>query len=312
MRFAVSVSAVVVSCVSTLCGQSIAPAAAPTPSPAYFDGLVKAREQRAALLLTEIRESDKRIEDRIATIVDGLTKIQDSRDSRTQVAKLKSDTMAGLVKSIQTLQTRRAQLVEEIRRPTLRITVDQKKKIIAIFDAKIEKRVDQVLALQKSYPTYQEHDRYTAVSGGDYGPHFVQNESWRQNRRVSTQTDSQREQVLAGLKKSIDRLESQRNLLKSRVATAKSPLQLELINAEMTRIDALVAERRAQVADVYEGTKGGGRKISQREAADLDKTLQDAQKDLQRDINTLFQRYSQFLVAVSDLDAARTAAAAQK
>jgi hypothetical protein len=292
-----------------LCAQ---PSPTPSPQNAYLASLVKSREQRVALLLDELKTSDRRIEERIDTIVDGLTRIQDSRDSGTQVTRLKTETMEGLVKNIGTFQRKRAALVEEMRRPTLRITIDQKKKIIAIFDARIEKRVAQILALQKSFPTYKESDRYTAVSGGDYGPYFVQNEAWKQNRKMSQQTDSQREKVVAGLKKSIAGLESQKNVLKGRAAASNIPLQVELINEEIARIDGLILERQKQLVEVHQGTNGGGRKLSQREANDLNKTLEDAQADLQRDINTLFSRYSQFLVAVSDLDAARTAAAAKK
>jgi hypothetical protein len=289
------------------------PTPAPTPSPsaqnAYFASLVKAREQRAALLLDEIKTTDKRIETRIDTIVNGLGRIQDSSDSGTQMARLKTTTMNALVKNIQTFQSKRAALVEEMRRPTLRITIEQKKKIIAIFDARIEKRVAQILELQKSFPTYEESDRYTAVGGGYYGTEYVQNEAWKQNRRMTQQTDSQRAKVQAGLQKSVARLESQRNTLKGRAAASKIPLQVELINEEVARIDGLILEREKQSVELFEGTTGGGRKVSQREAGDLNKTIEKAGDDLQRDINTLFSRYSQFLVAVSDLDAARTAAA---
>ncbi|MGH8047592.1 MAG: hypothetical protein ACREKL_10120 [Chthoniobacterales bacterium] len=300
------VSAALISSLGMLSAQ---PSPTPAPQNAYLASLVKSREQRAALLLAELKASDQRIEERIATIVDGLTRIQDSRDSGSQVARLKAETMAALVKNIETFQRKRAALVAEMTRPTLRITIAQKKKIIDIFDARIEKRVAQILALQKSFPIYQESDRYQAVGGGDNGPYFVQNEAWRQNRRMSQQTDSQREKVIAGLKKSISRLESQKNLLKGKAAASKIPLQVQMINDEIVRIDGLIAERRAQVAEIYEGTSGGGRKVSQREAGDLNKTLDEAQAALQRDINTLFLRYSQFLTAVSDLDAARTAAA---
>jgi hypothetical protein len=299
-----------ISGISAAFGQPSPPPA--PPQSAYLAGLVHSREQRVTLLLSEIKETDKRIEERIDTVVDGLTRIQDSRDSGTQVARLKAETMTALVKNIETFKRKRAALVKEMQRATLRITIAQKKKIIDIFDTRIEKRVAQILALQKSYPTYEESDRYQAVSGGDDGPYFVQNEAWKQNRRMSQQTDSQREKVIAGLKKSIARLESQKNLLKGRAAASKIPLEVQMINDEITRIDGLIVERRAQVAEIYEGTSGAGRKVSQREAADLNKTMDEAQVSLQRDINTLFLRYSQFLTAVSDLDAARTAAAAKK
>lgn len=297
---------------AVLCVAPVVLSAQPSPSPAppnaALAGVVKARENRVNLLLEELRSSDKRIESRIDTIVSGLTRIQDSRDSGTQIARLKEDTMEALAKNVQTFQRKRAALVEEMRRPTLRITLDQKKKMIAIFDQKIEKRVSQILALQKSFPTYKETDRYTVVGGGDDGPYFAQNEAWKQNRRMSQQTDAQKEKVVDGLKKSIARLESQKSQLKGRLSAGISPLEAQFVNEEIVRVDGLLADRRSQLAEAYEGTTGAGRGVSQREATDLNKTVREASEGLQRDINALFSTYSQFLVAVSDLDAAKTAA----
>lgn len=289
--------------------------AAETPAPdqtsAPVSSLVKSREQRAAWLLEEIRTTDKRIENRIDTIVSGLSRIRDSRDSRTQVARLKTETMQALARSIQSYQSKRAALVEEMRRPTLRITIDQKKQIIAVFDGRIEKRVNQILELQKSFPAYEETDRFQAVGGGDAGPYFVEQEAWKQNRRMSQQTDAQRAKVVAGLEKSIGRLESQKRTLDSRAATSKNPALVELIGEEVARIDATIADRRKQIVEAHQASASGQRTVSRKEAADLDRTLREAGADLQRDIDTLFRRYNEYLRALSELDAARAAAASQ-
>ena len=61
-------------------------------------------------------------------IEEALRAIGDSKDSRTKVARMKEQTIEGLKKNIGYFQTKRAALQEELRRPTLRLTDEQKRK----------------------------------------------------------------------------------------------------------------------------------------------------------------------------------------
>src|SRR5436190_24348661 len=74
-------------------GSAVQPSFAQTqstaPNAAQLTVLLNARDLRANLLRDEIRELDQRIEQRVKTIIDGLSGIADSKDSRTKVARLK-------------------------------------------------------------------------------------------------------------------------------------------------------------------------------------------------------------------------------
>lgn len=278
-----------------------APAATPSASPAA--SLAEARQQRADLLRDEIRSLDARIESRLATIIDGLAQVTDSKDSRTKVARLKEDTAKALGQNIGNYQRRRAALLEELRRPTLQLTAAQKQQIIAALDARIEKRVAQILALQKSFPSHQDYDRYKVTAGERRGADYSINEDFRQNQRVTAHTDQMRDKVIASLRQSIARLEQQ-----SRTLAATPGLE-----KERARNDALLAERRKQLREALENRPTEAqRAVDQKEAQGLDQALRQATEELRRDFTTLFARYNAYLPALAEANVARAQAAAPR
>ena len=116
----------------------------------------------------EIKQADERVVSRIDAIVQTLTSISDSKDSRTRVARMKEDTMKRLYNTMSYYDRKRAAMKEELRNPRLQLTVEEKQKVIAQFDARIEKRAQQIFALYKSMPSHKDYDRYTTVDYGWY------------------------------------------------------------------------------------------------------------------------------------------------
>lgn len=277
-------------------------AAAPVPDAVQLGAIMKAREQRTALLCDELKAQDARIEARIDSIVTALQSITDSKDSRTKVTRLKETTIDGLRKNLEYFRQKRAALLEELRRPTWRLTDEQKRKGIEAFEAHIEKRVAQILALEKSFPTHQDYARYNVHGGGDWGPTYSVNEDFKQNQRLTAHTNSQGAELEAGLRKSIARLDQQNRTLKAQGAPA----------AEIAKNDALIAERRKQLAGVLMSSATPTRAVGKKEATDLDNALRKAVEELGREFTTLFARYNALIPEFSALNAARDASAAAK
>ncbi len=277
--------------------------AAPTPtSTAPWEAALIAREQRADLLRDELKALDSRIEGRVDIIVNALSAIGDSKDSRTKVARMKEQTIEALRKNMTYYHSKRAALQEELRRPMLGLTDEQKRKGIAIFDERMEKRVAQILAVRKSLPVHKDYERYK-VTGSDWtGATYAVNEDHRQNQRVTSHTTAQRKKVEDGLRASIARIEQQNRTLKAQNAPAE----------EIAKNNALLAERRSQLATAM--TPGGTatRDVGQKEAADLDKALQTAIADLRKDFTILFARYSAYLQELSAVNQSRAAIAAAR
>lgn len=284
------------------CMAAAAQTAAKPPSQAQWEAALRAREMRAAKLRDEVNAVDARIEGRIDALLEALRAISDSKDSRTKVARMKRDTIDQLQKTIEYYQRKRAAMLAELRRPTWNLSEEQKRAVIARFDERIEKRVAQIIAVQKSLPTEQDYDRYEVTSDGWYGTTYEVSEDYRQNQRLTAHTNAQRDEVVAGLRASIARIEQQNRTLKAQNASAE----------EIAKNDALIAERRRQLATALAPVETPTRAIGSKEAADLDKALKTEIADLNRDMTTLFARYQALIQEVSAVNAARAGLAAAK
>ena len=279
-----------------------APAATVSPL-ARMEVAVAAQEKRAELLRSEIKAADARIEARVDSLVTALSPIGDSKDSNTKVTRMKAQTIEALRKNISYYQGKRATLVEELRQPKLQLTEEQKRRGIQIFDEHCEKRVAQILQLQKSLPTEKDYARYKATGeswGG--GTNYAVNEDYRQNKKVSAVTNAQRKSVSDGLRKSIERLEDQNRKLKGSNGPAD----------EIAKNDALITERRKQLAVALAPVETPTRVIGGKEAADLDKALSTSIADLRGEFTTLFADYHTLIQELSTLNKSRAALAAAK
>lgn len=139
------------------------------PTDAQLKSWIAARQQRVDLLRDEIRQIDARIESRLEVIVDTLTTISDSKDSRSKVARIKEDTMKRLGKTMEDYDQRRRVFRQELTNPQTALSADDKRKVVAAFDARIEKRTRQMLALNQSMPAHADYKRYKATGGGWHG-----------------------------------------------------------------------------------------------------------------------------------------------
>jgi hypothetical protein len=291
-----------------------APQAPPAPqlNKAQLKMQVDARQKRADLMLDELRASDARIEATIDRIVETLKMVGDSKDSRTKVARLKEDTVKRLAKNIEFYQRKRADLVEQMRRPTLNLTPEEKQRAIAKVDSRMEKRVQQILTLNQSMPTHQDYDKYKTVDNGWYGTTFAVNDDFKQNQRLMTHTDAQRGKILDGLQKSVTRLEQYNGTLQGWLAKATGDEHRKTLQTEIARNEELLKERRTQITDLAKPTVDSTRPISGKEAQDMDMALRKAVDSLQRDFTTLFRNYSTYLLELSSLNATKAALAAAK
>jgi hypothetical protein len=286
-------------------------AQAPAPTAEQLKSWVAIRQQRVDLLRNEIKQIDSRLESRLDVIVDTLTTISDSKDSRTKVARMKEETGKRLMETISYYDQKRAALKEELRNPRLKLTDEEKRKIIAVFDERIEKRSQQILALNKSMPTHEDHERYRATGGGWWGTEYERNEEYDQNRRMTSHGNTQRDAIVKQLDASLARLDRQSRTLKTQLSATTDPVQRQTLTEELAKTDALISERRQQRLDTLKPSGTATHTVALKEAMDMDKALQAAANDLRSEFTTLFQRYNTFLTELSTLHATEAALAAK-
>lgn len=278
-------------------------AQAPAPTAEQLKSWIAVRQQRVDLLRDEIKQTDARIESRLDVIVDTLESIADSKDSRTKVARMKEDTGKRLMKTITYYDQKRAAMKQELRSPRLQLTEEEKRKIISVFDAKIEKRTQQITALNKSMPAHEDHERYKSTGGGWYGTDYERNEEYDQNRRMTSHSNTQRDAIVKQLDASIARLDRQSRTLKTQIAATADPAQRKSLSEELTKTEAMIAERRKQRVETLQPGGSPARTVALKEAMDMDRAMQTAINELRREFDTLFLRYNTLLNELSALHA---------
>ncbi len=285
-------------------------AQAPAPTPEQLKSWIEIRQQRVQLLRDEVKQIDARIEARTDELVATLKSITDSKDSRTKVARMKEDTGKKLMKAIEYYDQKRAALRQEVRSPKTNLTPDEKERLIAAFDEKIDKRTRQIIELNKSMPTHKDYDRYKATGGGWYGTEYQRNEDYEQNRRMTSNSNKQRDAIVKQLDASIAALERMGRALRTQLNASTDPAQQKARAAEIEKNDALIAERRTQRVQVLKEPGTAAREVPLKEAMDLDQAIKRAIDDLRRDFTTLFERYHTLLGELTALHTTEASLAA--
>lgn len=263
---------------------------------------LKARQHHADTLLNSLRATDKRVESRMENLVRALTSVADTKDSKTKVARIKEDTIDGLKKSIELYNRKREEIQEQIMRPTAKLFAEQKEQIRSALDSRIEKRIAQIVELEKSLPSHEDYEKYKVVGGGVgfADSTILKNEDWEQNRRVTQHTDQVRKDLIEGLQKSIARLGEQDRRLRKQAQ--EQTAAAELLETEIKRNSDLLAARQGQLDQVLSEPAIPGRAVGKGEATALDEAVKVAITGLRIEITQLFAEYTAYLTFLPSLN----------
>ena len=291
-------------------GDPAAPAPAPAVSPAQ--GVLKARlagqAQRARLLASEIHNADQRIESRFDDLLTTLRVVGDSKDSHTKVTRMKEETIAALQQAITYYQQKRAWLEEQMVRPTFNLTQVEKQSISNDFEERIEKRVKQIVELYKTFPKHEEFARYKAVGRNFFGGvRYVDSEDYRQNLRLSSQTDTVRNKLIKDMQANIERLNQENKTLADMAGNAPSAELGEVYGDEQRKNEELRGVLKQDLDAIMSSPGVPGNPISGQEAQALDKMIRHSIDALQGEFTLLFSRYADWLTVASSVNTLRAA-----
>ena len=162
-------------------------------------------------------------------------------------------------------------------------------------------RVEQIVELTKSFPTHRDVEKYEASGSETYWNGYYQenvrvSEDWKQNRRDGVQSDKQRDETTAEIRKGIERMESLRRDLVGQLENPKlSEESRNLAIHELGQKDAIIERLKSQLQEVVMGEGSAvARQPSLDEAIDIDNLHQDSSKDLRDDVSRLFRLYDVF------------------
>ena len=256
------------------------------------------RQERMAELAQDMIRLDKRVERRIDLVVDMLKKHKDSKGSKVTVAMTKSKAIEGLRKTIQHYDTKRRALREELRKETT-IPRELLESDVKKFDDRVEKRVEQILALTKSFTQSEDlkkYDEHTRSNGWGWNWNERRiSEDWRQNNRDSRRTKLERQRQLEALEKSIGSLESRNAWLKSQLKSpSASSEERDLFSKDLARNEEIITTRELQIQRLRTSLdQPKTTAVSRATAHELSDLLDDTAKDVRDDFFTIFAKYAE-------------------
>ncbi len=204
------------------------------------------REARLAEISEDIIRLDNRIEERVGKIVDKLKTLKDSKDSKLRVAQTKEQVIAGLREAIQAYDITRRRLKEELAKANPAVPKDTLTSDVKVFDEKIEKRVDQIMAITNSLATHKDYAKYirTRRSGRWGGTSTRKNPDYYHNRKQTTRSNQDRKAIGDAIMDSIEDLQRKNRDLETKLKTGNLPeVQRSLLREERDTNDELIARR---------------------------------------------------------------------
>lgn len=276
---------------------------------------IKDREQQITIIVKDIERINTHMEDRIDKVVNTLTKMKDSQDSKTRVAHMKEDLMKGLYKTIENYNRRRAELKEQLRTGKADIGTKSANSGVEFFDSKIEKRASQLVELSKSFTEHVDYKKYeNDSSGGDYGyggrhgwgwSHTRTSEKWKQNRRESTVTDDQRKKITRALKISIEDLERRNNTLRNKFKeSGVSEETQKFYQQDIARNETTIATRKNQISELIDPSKGKAAttSVSGNKAHDTELLIREIANDIRKNSNDITRNYNELKKRLASLN----------
>ena len=289
-----------------------APAPAPNANAALLERQAAASQRRVDQLMSNIREVDARIEKRVSKAVDGVKPLGDSKDSGTRVARIKAEVIDFLRKQIGDYSRRRAQLRAELDNPRRVISEVTLNSDIAKIDARIDLRVQQIIALGGSFAAHKEYDKYSVNGTGWYGyTEYRVNEDWKQDRRNTRRAGEEKGKLFDAIDVNVKRLEATNRTLKGRLQ-GQSPAAAARIQADITRNESLIASLNGERNTLYSTGADSLRLVGSKEAIQIESRLKQAGADARSDQFKLISLYNQLNQERSRLQSLNTALAAQK
>jgi hypothetical protein len=271
---------------------------------------IAAREARLQEIAADIRMLDDRNEKRIDSVVKTLQTMKDSEQSKTRINELKAEVITGLRKSITVYQQKRREVLERLR-------TDKAASMKALtrdmdhFDARTQKRLDQIMELAKSMPEHKDVEKYESDGGNWWNGYYHENsrisEEWKQNRRQGIATEVNRRELRKALEKAIADQQSRRDSIAGQLKHRQmSDAARALQEQELGRTDAVLENLRmdlvslalpdpsdAPSVDVSSTSEEGGISVAADNADAMKGLLDDARRDISRDFWDILTKYGQ-------------------
>lgn len=241
------------------------------------------QEGRIAKLSEQMVALDKSVESQVTRLVDQIKSVEDSPESKTRVAMIKQEAIAGLKKSIDFYVRERNLRTQDELRKVAALSDEQLAQDVHALNQRVEKRIDQILAITASMQVEQGYQRYETYWDGD-NAYRQETDRYRQNKLSSARTGAEKDHVIEELQKSIETLKQKNEQFKRELAYDRSATERAFLEEQIEQNRALIDKRRLQIQEAFDASSTG-RELSSKAAFQMEQMIDDMVQDLRKDFN---------------------------
>ena len=239
-------------------------------------------QSRVQAVNGKLKATDEQIESRIASILDALCSWTDSTDSGTKVMQAKEAAFEGLKRNLEALVRDRGARFAALYYPSTRISKEELAGDVRRLDARIEKRVDQVMALIASLPEEQNVQKNVwRYDGDDWNEQ--RNPEYTHQQRTVSRAGQLRQRAYEALKASIAKLERTRVELEQALKQMKTEEGRQFVEDMQKETNELIARRREQIKVALTNTNPSAKRLGKKSAEALLDLVNEEKKAAQRD-----------------------------
>jgi hypothetical protein len=292
-----------------------------------LDAQIVQLDAKLKVFTESVLEVDASIEKRIDRIVNDLKSIQDSEDSGTRVSMVKEDIIKSLYTYIQFVVRERDMRVARLEgQPGTVVPRYGLEKDIEFLDARLEKRVDQIIELSRSFGVrdanvqrfeYGDDDddddndwRYGETyhgqnihysSGGTVTGRQTTDE-YRQMRSVAHRGEMTKERAIDNLKASIENLKRKNRLLEQRLNYARNMTEMQYTKNQISKNRNLISRRQEQIYLLQTNAQPGTKQIARQQAVMLEERLREEVADIKTEFRTLMTQRTERMRMKTTID----------
>lgn len=248
---------------------------------------IELKKETLAELQTRMIALDDSIEKRIDRLLKQMASIKDSADSKTRLANLKEDVLAGLQKILAFYKQERDRRMAAFNQAYSTLTKEQLEADIKTLEKRGEFRVNQIVELAASLPgdkDYQQYDAYRALDPG----HPARSQRDQHASRQASHATGVQKNLIEEARKAIEDIQRQNRMLEQALPTKQDEAEKQFLRDQIAYNNELMARRHDQVANLISADGAGAdRALGRQEAFQLEQLVHEMMAGLRRDMSTL-------------------------
>ncbi len=235
----------------------------------------------------EIMKLDNEIDASVSEIIDYISSVKDSAESRSKVITKKEETVKALTESIDFYRNERSKRLSKYKRRASNSTKKELAGEIEGIDAKIDERIDQIVQITSSLTQSGDFKKYTRKWNSNGKAREVITKEYKQNEVVASKTKRDQKIVVEKLKEEVGELENKNKKLEIELKRTSSEEKKQWIKDQIEKNSKNIEVRNQQAENLEDAPEPVTTPLKNEDVREMDEKLVEMTSEIQKMRNEL-------------------------